>query len=138
MFLPLRQSVIVDKEIASVHMLSRGRLRLAVAVAWDPEEVAASNVPLKLNHLGRHLRETPPLGLPVGCVASEGSSLNRALEVARGDVRETVRAPAEAVRTAQDREFVRPPDLASRSEQTEFLTGSQLLYACSERTIGGT
>jgi len=45
--LPLRHPVILAKEIASVHMLSGGRFRFGVAVGWDPDEFAATGVPLK-------------------------------------------------------------------------------------------
>jgi len=39
--------VILAKQIASLHMLSGGRFRFGVAVGWDPDEFAASGVPLK-------------------------------------------------------------------------------------------
>ncbi len=45
--LPLRHPVTLAKEIASLHMLSGGRFRFGVAVGWDPEEFAATGVPLK-------------------------------------------------------------------------------------------
>ena len=45
--LPLRHPVILAKEIASLHMLSGGRFRFGVAVGWDPEEFAATGVPLR-------------------------------------------------------------------------------------------
>ena len=45
--LPLRHPVILAKEIASLHMLSGGRFRFGVAVGWDPDEFAATGVPLK-------------------------------------------------------------------------------------------
>ena len=44
--LPLRHPVILAKEIASLHMLSGGRFRFGVAVGWDPDEFAATGVPL--------------------------------------------------------------------------------------------
>ena len=45
--LPLRHPVILAKEIASLQMLSGGRFRLGVAVGWDPDEFAATGVPLE-------------------------------------------------------------------------------------------
>jgi alkanesulfonate monooxygenase len=44
--LPLRHPVILAKQIASLNMLSGGRFRFGVAVGWDPDEFAATGVPL--------------------------------------------------------------------------------------------
>lgn len=45
--LPLRHPVILAKEVASLQMLSGGRFRFGVAVGWDPDEFAATGIPLQ-------------------------------------------------------------------------------------------
>jgi probable F420-dependent oxidoreductase len=45
--LPLRHPVLLAKEIATLHLLSRGRFILGIATGWDPKEFEVMDVPLR-------------------------------------------------------------------------------------------
>jgi probable F420-dependent oxidoreductase len=47
LILPLRHPVLLAKEIATLHVLSRGRFILGIATGWDPKEFETMDVPLR-------------------------------------------------------------------------------------------